>query len=268
MIGLVSESLKNLLEAEMTPAVNVTLLSPVDTSSHQTRINLFLYRVGLNPHLYNRDFLPKAGTLDSVVHPPLALNLFYLLTAMAPVDIESGQANAQTIMAEAMRVLYEHPIVPQSALETGLTQGQVKVTPHSADVEELSKIWTSLEKELQLSVIYEVSFADIPAARDGRIPKRVEKIAVDVRAAARRPAVTGVTPRSGPAGTTVKVGGEHLRGWTVSARIGGVVALRDVPVFDDQFDVPVPALQPGVYALDISVSGLARFQTTFEVTPS
>jgi hypothetical protein len=75
MIGLVSESLKNLLEAEMSPATKVTLLSPVETSSHQKRVNLFLYRVVPNAHLYNRDFQPKPGVPDVLLHPPLALNL-------------------------------------------------------------------------------------------------------------------------------------------------------------------------------------------------
>jgi hypothetical protein len=268
MIGLISESLKNLLEAEMAPPVNVTLLSPVETSSHQTRINLFLYRVVPNPHLYNRQPLPKAGTRDALLPPPLSLNLFYLLTPIAPADIEIGQVNAQAIMAEAMRVLYEHPVVPQSALESGLTQGQVKITPHPADVEELSKIWTSLDRALQLSMIYEVSFADIPATRERAIPKRVEKTEVTAIASDRRPAISDVTPRLGPAGTTVLIRGENLRGWRATSRIGGVVALRDAPLFDDRFELSVPALAAGVYELEISVSGLAQSQSLFEVTPS
>jgi hypothetical protein len=112
MIGLVSESLKNLLEAEMSPATKVTLLSPVETSSHQKRVNLFLYRVVPNAHLYNRDFQPKPGMPDVLLHPPLALNLFYLLTPFAQRDPETGDANAHAVMGEAMRVLHEHPIVP------------------------------------------------------------------------------------------------------------------------------------------------------------
>jgi hypothetical protein len=268
MIGLVSESLKNLLEREMTPATNVTVLSPIEASSHQTRVNLFLYRVIPNPHLRNRDFLPKPGTSNRLLHPPLALNLFYLLTAVAPLDVESGQATAHAIMAEAIRVLHEHPIVPQLALENGLRQGQVKVTLHSADVEELSKIWTSLEKDLQLSAIYEVSFTEIPARGEHTIPRRVEKTDVVVAAADRRPAITHLSPRSGPSGSTIQVRGESLRGWKVTSHIGGAVAVRNLPLFDDTaFELPVPPLVPGLYELDIDISGLTRFADTFEVTP-
>ncbi len=45
MIGLISESLKNMLEAQMSPSIKVALLSPADSSSQQSWINLFLYRV-------------------------------------------------------------------------------------------------------------------------------------------------------------------------------------------------------------------------------
>ena len=65
MIGLISESLRNLLEAEMAPT-KVTLLSPADTSSQQKRINLFLYRITPNPFLNNRDWLPKPGAPSSL----------------------------------------------------------------------------------------------------------------------------------------------------------------------------------------------------------
>ncbi|MFI9561182.1 DUF4255 domain-containing protein [Nonomuraea endophytica] len=179
MIGLVSESLKNLLEAEMSPANPVTLLSPADASSQQSRVNLFLY--WLRPHPQLRNQLPTVSNDDpaQLVAPPLVLNLYYLLTAYTPLDGQSGLADAHTIMAEAMRVLHEHPILPESRLEPGLRQGEVKVTLHSADVEELSKVWTALTKDFRLSAVYEVSFA--PVVARGRIPAAPQVEAVDLR---------------------------------------------------------------------------------------
>jgi hypothetical protein len=179
VIGLVSESLKNLLEAEMSPSGVVTLLSPTDPSSQQTRVNLFLY--WLCPHPQLRNLVPTVApdNPEQFLAPPLALNLYYLLTAYAPLDGQLGLADSHTIMAEAMRVLHEHPIVPQNRLEPGLRQGEVKVTLHSADVEELSKVWTALTKDFRLSAVYEVSFAPVPALGRRAIPRRVES--TDVR---------------------------------------------------------------------------------------
>src|SRR5689334_16847627 len=115
-IGRVSEGLRNVLEAQMTPSTKVTLLSPGDASSLQTRINLFLFRVAGNPHLNTRDWQPKPGDPTRIVFPPLALNLFYLLTPFAPLDPQTGLADTHGIMGEAMRVLYENAIVPQTFL--------------------------------------------------------------------------------------------------------------------------------------------------------
>jgi hypothetical protein len=269
MIGFVSESLRSLLQQELAPQdIKVTLLSPIDTNADQKRVNLFLYRVIQNPHLINQDYLPKPGSLDQLVHPPLVLNLFYLLTPFAPLFGDSGQANVHDLLAEAMRVLHEHAIVPQTFLAGGLRQGQVKVTLHAADVEELSKIWTALEKDLQLSTVYEVSFTEIPDRRERPMPKRVEKTSVVVIATDRRPAISGVDPRSGPPGTSIHVSGENLRGWKVTARIGGTVVASAEPVLEDRgFEISVPALAPGVYELTINISELTEFHDVVEVTP-
>jgi Pvc16 N-terminal domain len=269
MIGLISESLRNLLEAEMTPVTKVTLLSPADTSSQQKRINLFLYRVTPNPFLNNGDWLPKPGAPGRLVLPPLAVNLYYLLTAYAQLDPQTGLADAHGLMAEAMRVLHEHPIVPQAFLENGLEQGEVKVTLHGTDVEELSKVWTALNKEYRLSAVYEVAYAEIPARRERPMPPRAEVIDLDVVATDRRPVVLGMRPRTGATGTILQFTGEDLRGWKATVRIGGQFALQDQPPASDvAFSAPVPAgLAPGVYEVVVDVGGLTQFRGAFEVTP-
>ena len=61
-IGMVSESLRNLLVHEMniTPSVPVTILAPDETGGDR-RINLFLYRILENPTLKNLDWQVKRG---------------------------------------------------------------------------------------------------------------------------------------------------------------------------------------------------------------
>jgi hypothetical protein len=268
MIGLVSESLKNLLETEMSPATKVTLLSPVETSSHQKRVNLFLYRVVPNAHLYNRDFQPKPGAPGVLLHPPLALNLFYLLTPFAQLDPETGDANAHAVMGEAMRVLHENPIVPQSALETPLVKSQIKITLHTAETEELSKVWTALEKELRLSAIYEVSFVDLLAKRERPVGPRVLKTDLTVKVADKRPSISGFEPRAAAAGSTIVIAGADLAGWTATVRIGGQLVLNRAPIpTANLVEAAVPVLPPGVYELEADISGLTRFAGFFEVTP-
>jgi hypothetical protein len=267
MIGLISESLRKLLEAEM-PSTKVTLLSPADTSPHRTRINLFLYRVTPNAFLNNRDWFSKPGAPSQLLHPPIAVNLYYLLTAYAPLHDETGLADAHGLMAEAMRALHEHAIIPQASLENGLKQGEVKVTLHATDVEELSKIWTALNKEYRVSAVYEVAYAEIAARRERQLPPRVEVVDLDVVATSQRPVVLGMQPRAGAIGTVLQFTGEDLRGWKATVRIGREFALQEQPPASDvAFSAPVPAgLAPGVYEVVADVGGLTQFRGTFEVT--
>jgi hypothetical protein len=269
MIGLVSQSLKTLLETEMTSGADVTLLSPAETSGQTTRVNLFLYRVAVNPFLGNREWQPKPGTTTAVVPPPLVLDLFYLLTPYAALDPELGQVDAHDLLAEAVRVLYQFPIVPEDKLATGLGAGEIKVTLHTEDVEEIGKLWTALNQPYRLSAIYEVSFAQIPVPVEVSVPRRVERTEVEVVAADRRPVVARMAPRQGPAGTTVQFSGHGLAGWEPTVTIGGVSAPVETPLeHDDRFTVDVPAaLAPGIYEVDVGVPGMTRLRDIFEVTP-
>ena len=268
-IGKITESLRNLLVGEMVPATNVTLISPADTSGQNKRINLFLYRIIENPHLNNRDWLPKPGTTNQLVAPPLALNLFYLMTPFSQLDPQTGLADAHGLLGEAMRVFYENAIIPQTYLETGLVEGEVKVTLLPLDLENLSKIWTALNKDFRLSVAYEVSYVEVPAKEERPLPKRVTDINLDVRAPFRPPVLQAMSPLSGPVGTTLHFTGTFLRGWPATVRVGDKVAVENQMLFEDQsFAAPVPVgLLPGVYEVNVNVANLARLREVFEVVP-
>ncbi len=269
MIDLVSESLRTLLEEEMTSPAAVTLLSPADSSTAQRRVNLFLYLAQPNPQLRNRDWIPSRTDPTQLAPPPLALTLHYLLTAYALPDELTGQTGAHALLGDAMRVLHEHAIVPQSRLENGLREGEVKVTLQLGDAETLTKLWTSFSEPFRLSALYEVSFAEIPSDVRRPVPSRVRDTALTVTAAGGSPVVTGFAPRSGAAGDELEVTGKQLAGWTATVRIGGVRTGDDAPLrHDERFSVTVPAtLVPGTYEVEVDVGGLADFRAGFEVTP-
>jgi hypothetical protein len=268
-IGLVSESLRRMLEAQMSPATKVTLLSPGDPSPVNVRINLFLYRIAKNPQLANQDWIPKGGVSNRLTFPPLALNLFYLLTVFATLDPQTGLADAHGIMGEAMRVLHENAVVPATFLSGTLRVGQVKITLVSTELEELSKIWTALTKEFRLSAVYEVSYVDVASTTETTIPPRVVKPAVGVNATSRFPSVGSIQPLSGKVGSTLTLRGQNLANWQATVSIGNVVALRDSKITDDSsFTVVIPAgLTPGFYDVQVDVAGLSRFQAAVEVKP-
>lgn len=273
-IGMVSESLMNLLAGEMilNPAVKVTILAP-DEGVDARRINLFLYKVQENPFLRNMDWQVKPGSPDRLVPPPLSLNLSYLVTAYAKNDPQTGNTTAHEILGEAMRVFYENPILPNGYLVTGLqdTREQVKIVQNTLDPEELSHVWSTFTQPFRLSVLYQVSVVqlDMLSKNEQVMAKRVRKIGVpDVRAPFSPPVVDGIEPVSGAAGTTITFRGEHLTGWQVYTTITGAQVLNGQALTRDTFTMTVPAdLPQGFHEIKVDISHLFKRTFFFEVTP-
>lgn len=273
-IGRVSESLRSLLRGEMvlTPAVPVTILAPDETGGGPRRVNLFLYKVLESPFLRNQEWQVSSADPNRLTPPPLSLTLYYLMTAYANNDANLGNATRHEILGDAMRVLYEHPIVPSEYLagDLGGAREQVKVVQNGLDMEELGQVWHTFSQPFRLSVLYEVSLVqlDQSAEQQRPMPHRVRSVgAPDVRAPFAPPVVESITPLSGPAGTAVTFHGRHLDGWNAYVTFLRQPILAGAAINGDQFQavLPVPLL-PGFYEIRVDVAHLHRNTFFFEVT--
>ena len=272
-IGMVSESLQDMLVSEwtLTPGLTVTILSPDETAVDR-RVNLFLYRVGENPYLRNLDWQVRPGSGGTLVPPPLSLNLFYLLTAYAPNDALTGNATAQEMLGEAMRALYENPVLPEKYLVKGLKAAveEIRIVQVPLDVEAMARLWSTFGQPYRTSAGYEVSVVQIDRAgrSDSAVPQRVRKVGVaEPQAPFQPPLVTAMSPAAGPAGTTLEFAGEHLQGWHADVGITGETVLTGFPLTGDAFSAVSPAgLGPGLHQVHVDVSGLFSRVFLFEVT--
>ncbi len=272
-IGQVSRSLRRLLRAEMSlkPKVPVTILAP-DEAGANRQINLFLYQAQENSTLKNLDWQVKRGEPGQLVPPPLSLSLFYLITPYASNDPETGNSSQHEILGDAMRVLYEHPVVPKKYLTPGLKNAheEIRVMLRTLDLDELSRVWATFTQPFRLSVLYEVSVVqiDMLSKREREMAKRVETIGVpEVRAPFRPPAVASLDPASGPAGTEVTVQGAHLDGWQAYVTMSLRSVVDGQEISGDSFQFTIPAgLDPGFHETQIDVSHLHRATFFFEVT--
>src|ERR1035441_1494840 len=117
-IRAVSSTLKNLLSGEMDDKpVSVTLLPPDVAPSTATgkRINLYLYMVTENGYLKNQE-IPGEGHPNSYGHPPLSLNLHYLVTGYSDSDTgDDRDLSAQETLGDGMRVLHDFAIIPNNS---------------------------------------------------------------------------------------------------------------------------------------------------------
>ena len=270
-IGMVSESLRNMLIGEMAPTEAVTILAPDETGVDR-RINLFLYKAQENPVLKNMDWQVRSGVPNQLVPPPLSLNLFYLMTPYAPTDPQTGNSEAHQILGEAMRVLYENPIVPNAYLEAGLqsSREQIKVMLNTLDLDELSRVWATFTQPFRLSVLYEVSVVqlDMLSASERTMAVRARQIGVpNIQAPFSPPLVERLDPISGPPGTVVTVHGKHMDGWNAYVRVMNRQLLNAEPIVGQTFPFTIPNdLPQGFHEIRIDISHLFRRVFFFEVT--
>src|ERR1700759_5447649 len=106
-IRAVSTTLRSLLGGEMTAPVPITLMPPDvnPTTATGRRINLYLYLLTENAYLKNQE-IPGEGHPAAYGHPPLSLNLHYLMTAYGPPDTtDEPDLVTQEILGDAMRVM-------------------------------------------------------------------------------------------------------------------------------------------------------------------
>ena len=271
-IGMVSESLRNLLDGEMNLSldVGVTILAP-DEAATDPRVNLFLCKIQENSILKNADWQVKLGEPGQLVPPPLSLNLFYLMTVFATSSGETGNITAHGVLGEAMRVLYENPIIPEAYLVEGLgdAREQIRIMLIDLDREELNAVWNLPNQAYRLSVLYEISVVqlDMLSESERAMATRVDQIGVpDVHAPFEPPVVDSLEPASGAAGVTVTFGGRGLSGWRAYVKVMRQT-LTPQDLTSDTFEVTLPGdLPPGFHNIQVDVSHLFRRSFLFEVT--
>jgi len=127
-------------------------------------LNLFLYRIAENGDLKNQPL--ERHEPNRLRIPPLALNLFYLLTPLT--QNRDSWENAHRLLGKVMHVFYEHSIVRgqelQGELRTHAEELRIVLNPIS--LEDITKLWSALARPYHLSISYEVKVVFIDSERE------------------------------------------------------------------------------------------------------
>jgi len=246
-IGAVTATLRNLLDKGISAeggGLHTTTLPPEKAQTFGQadgagRINLFLYQTQINGAWRNTD-MPRQIKPNETGQPPLALDLFYLLTAYERDDGDSSVI-AHRLLGRAMRVLHDHPLLGADEIRTALPNNdladqieRIRITPQPMAVEEFSKLWTTFQVGYRISAAYHVSVVLIESTRSSRTPLPVLTRGADdtgVNAQADLvppfPTLTSVSPVVQPPGSETSavlgndllVTGHDLDGTNVSAEV-------------------------------------------------
>lgn len=150
---------------------SIVLMNPADAANQTDhRLSLWLYQIQQNEYLRNT---PPARIPNDDLHvafPPLAINLFYLLTPST-----NSVEGDQLVLGRSMQIFHDNGILLlESAEEPGRAE-ELKVTMSHRDLRELAEVWEALQQPYRLSVCYEVRVPRIDSlrrARTGRIGDR------------------------------------------------------------------------------------------------
>lgn len=303
-ISGVSSTLRDLLadRIELPPSVvptafEVTVGLPrSDAGTPQAvetpRVNLFLYRLTENAALKNQ-MPPAAGPPVAYGHPPLALDLHYLVTAFGSSAEEQAvpsDLTAQLLLAGAMRVLHDHAVVterlmsvaealPRPLLHESLRDDyeNLRIVLEPLSLEDSSKLWTALTLPLRLSAAYHVTAVQIESRRRRGFPLPVGELPAAgprvLAAPLRVPVIGEVGLRDGSADRRrayLRVGDLMVlwgRGFGRDPLrvLLGEVEVTATPTDDERVEFVVPddpALQPGLQSVQVAI----RFGPTAAMT--
>jgi hypothetical protein len=179
VVANVSKTIRTILweaidaDPEVRPLVGseaaIVFANPTATASDSAnRLSLWLYQISENEFVKNQPML-RGNNHTTAQFPPLALNLFYLVTPFAP----SGEAD-HLLLGKTMQTLYDHASVPVRDADDDIFE-ELRITFCRLTLEELTRIWEALREPYRLSVCYQIQVMRIESRRlpvHGRVAGR------------------------------------------------------------------------------------------------
>ena len=223
------------LSTKVGSSVTVTALPPdrIKIGDQEApQINLFLYHVAPNPGWRNVGLASRDDQGERLTNPPLALDLYYLLSTYGKNDFDG-----EILLGYAMQMLHETPVLPRNAIRTALGNGppnngqpvtsgllpvgpltaadladqveQIKIVPQALNTEEISKLWMAMQGRYRPTAAYQASVVLIESSKPTRETRPVMQRNILVQPFA-RPFIEEVTPQIALKGQTLMIRGRNL----------------------------------------------------------
>jgi hypothetical protein len=144
----------------------VSLATPDEMGRRrEAGLSIWLYRVIRDDMTLNR--MEERTGFDTFRRVPLPLRLHYLMTPMLAASAAQAPETEQHILGAVLQTFHDHAMLAGSDLagDFAATDTELQVRLESLALDEITRIWDSLERSYQLSVSYEVSVVEIASRR-------------------------------------------------------------------------------------------------------
>jgi hypothetical protein len=292
-VSAVTAAIRNLLDLGMrdNPAGTLVTARPPDRArgtNGGNQLNVFLYQTGLSAAWRNADMPLRVQGGESGA-PPLPLVLYYLLTAYGENDEDIV---GHQVLGRAMSILHDHPILSPDEIGRALGAGPevppildqiegIRITFQPMSLEEMSKLWTTLQTQYRISTAYQVSVVLIDSSAPAKTPLPVLRQGADGRGPSATPDLTPPFPAltdviapppgiSGERGDTLTLRGHHFDGVSVEVRfhhrelnVSNALAPRPgAGATEISVQIPDDAATAGDWPAGLYVVAVAVTQTT------
>ena len=267
-IAAVTATISYLLESN---GIAASTRAPDAQTMEGERLNIFLYQVAPNLGYRNNDQPARNFAGELVRKQQLGLDLYYLLTAYGNSDDE---LSAQLVLAKALRVLHENPVLMREIIKAAISSPDVKAdltdieTSDLADqvelvklsmqglsLEDLTKIWSSFFKtgSYRISVAYKATVVLLDSSTEPKSAMPVAEVKSYVFALS-QPEITYIQPQmmswlSG--GAQITIVGKNLAADVVKINLGDGLDLDDMAepsssIAGERMTVEIPdTVKPG-----------------------
>jgi hypothetical protein len=159
------------LAAFFDPALGGTMIVSLNTPDEmiklrQQGVSLWLYRVVRDENLLNEP--PKRVNKLQYRHTPLPVRLHYLVTPLVARNQPAGSELEQRVLGKILQVFHDHAKLRGPDLHgdlSGRSDVELFLRLESMTLDEITKVWYSLDESYQLSVSYEVSVVTIDSEK-------------------------------------------------------------------------------------------------------
>jgi hypothetical protein len=169
-IWAVSKTLQTLLDAEIKADPQITVSVPISLDSPRairapgsgisdSSLSVWLYKVTRNEFTLNNP--PLRTQPDRLPHPPIPVNLYYLMTPM-----NEDPEIQQVVLGKVLQACNDNAILRGSDLQESLrgSTEELRLSLEPLSLEQLTQVWYSLQEPYQLSVSYLVQVVAIESA--------------------------------------------------------------------------------------------------------
>jgi hypothetical protein len=172
LAGLLRKSLVPDLIAQ---ADGVGLAHPADKGD--LNLSLFLYAIKENADYRSNEMVDRGGS--ELRFPPVALDLYYLVTAHSASDIISRGADEHRILGKTLQTFHDHPVLKGDDLEGSLagTDQTIRIVKQDLQLETIVSFFPDTPYKLSLSYTVGPVFVDSNRTRSvSRVAERKVKL--------------------------------------------------------------------------------------------